>query len=248
MVVLADPATTPRRPVIAVALSVAFPAFNEADNVGPLLDEALQALPAMADSFEVILVDDGSKDDTAQLVRDYASRHPHVRLVVHPTNLGYGHALRTGLTHAKGDAVALVDGDRQFRIADLAGLVDLLRSHDAVWGYRIKRADPWHRLFIARAYHRILKSVFDVHLRDVDCGMKLFRRQVVDAVLPHLESRSAFISPELAIRADHAGFRVGEIGVTHHPRVAGKPGGATPRVIARTVGEIMRLRRSLGKP
>jgi glycosyltransferase involved in cell wall biosynthesis len=229
-------------------LSVSFPAFNEEPNIGPLLDESLDALRPMADAFEIIVVDDGSSDGTSDVVRSYAEKHPEVRLVVHPQNLGYGHALRTGLQHARGDAVALIDGDRQFAVADLGRLVELLPDNDAVLGYRIKRADPWHRLVVAKVYHRVLTSVFGLHLRDVDCAMKLYRREVVDAILPHLESRSAFISPELAIRALHAGYtRITEVGVTHHPRVAGKPKGATPKVIARTLSEIVRLRRSLGR-
>ena len=229
-------------------LSCAFPALNEEGNVGALLDEALSELGSFADSFEIIVVDDGSRDATADIVRTYAAEHEQVRLISHPENLGYGHALRSGLQHARGDAIALIDGDRQFRIADLGRLVEQLPGYDAVLGYRIKRADPWHRLVIARVYHAVLKATFGLHARDVDCGMKLYRREVIDRIFPELESRSAFISPELVIRARHAGFtRFGEVGVTHHPRVAGKPGGATARVIARTLGEIFRLRRSLGR-
>ncbi len=227
-------------------LSVSFPAFNEEANIGPLLDEALETLPAMADGFEIVVVDDGSTDATADIVRGYAEKDPRVRLVVHPSNLGYGHALRTGLTHCRGDAVALIDGDRQFRVADLATLIGCLPDNDVVLGYRIKRADPWHRLVIAKVYHRVLQSVFRLGLRDVDCAMKIYTRPVVDKILPDLESRSAFISPELATRAKQAGFRITEVGVPHHPRIAGKSGGATLRVIARTLGEIISLRRSLG--
>lgn len=227
-------------------LSCAFPAFNEEENIGPLLDEALAELPRLSDEFEIVVIDDGSRDSTADVVRGYAEKHPEVRLVVHPQNLGYGHALRSGLVHSRGDVVALVEGDRQFRVADLRRLLDALDSSDAVWGYRIKRADPLKRLFIARVYHRVLAAAFGVHVRDVDCGFKLLRRKVVDQIVPQLESRSAFISPEMLIRAQQAGFRITEVGVPHYPRVAGKPKGATPRVIARTIGEILRLRRSLG--
>jgi glycosyltransferase involved in cell wall biosynthesis len=228
-------------------LSCAFPAFNEDENIGPLLDEALAELPRLADEFEIVVVDDGSRDSTADVVRGYAEKHPEVRLVAHPQNLGYGHALRSGLVHSRGDVVALVEGDRQFRVADLSRLLDALDDNDAVWGYRIERADPPIRLFIARVYHRVLAAAFGVHVRDVDCGFKLLRRKVVDEIVPKLESgRGAFISPEMLIRAQQAGFRITEVGVPHYPRVAGKPKGATPRVIARTIGEILRLRRSLG--
>jgi glycosyltransferase involved in cell wall biosynthesis len=194
------------------------------------------------------VVDDGSQDATADVVRAYASRHPEVRLVSHATNLGYGHALRSGLEHTGGDAVALVDGDRQFRIADLGSLVAGLDGADLVAGYRIKRADSRKRLFIARVYHVVLRRMFGLHVRDVDCAFKLIRRSVIEAVGPKLESRAAFISPELLIRAQRAGFRIAEVGVPHYPRVAGRSKGATPKVVARTVREIVRLRRSLRGP
>jgi glycosyltransferase involved in cell wall biosynthesis len=226
-------------------LSAVFPVFNEEDNVGPLLTEALDTLGRFADQFEIVVVDDGSQDRTAEIVRSHAERRSEVRLVAHPTNLGYGHAMRSGLAHSRGDAVAWIDGDRQFRVADLALLFGKFGDADIVAGRRIQRADPWHRIAIARVYHVILRSAFGLRLHDVDCGFKLFRRDVIDSVVPQLESRAAFVSPELLIRAKAAGYRVVEVGVPHHPRVAGRPKGATPRVIARTLGEIARLRRSL---
>lgn len=230
------------------SLGCFFPVFNEEENVGPLLDEALAELPRLAETFEIVAVDDGSQDATADVVRGYAERHAEVRLLSHPTNLGYGHAIRSGLDHTHGDVVALVDGDRQFRIADLARLASRLDDADIVAGYRAHRADSGWRLFVARVYHALLHRTFGLGLRDVDCGFKLIRRAVIDAVGPALESRAAFISPELLIRAERAGFRIVEVEVPHHPRVAGRSKGATPRVIARTLGEIVRLWRTLRGP
>ena len=207
----------------------------------------MRDLATLTDEFEVVVVDDGSRDATAEIVRGYAERHPQVRLVSHPTNLGYGHALRTGFGTTRGDAVALIDGDRQFRIADLRLLAEQLDGADVVAGYRIVRADPRSRLLIARVYKIVLRTLFGLAVRDPDCGFKLFSRKVVDTVAPQLVSRSAFISPEMLIRSRMAGFRIVEVGVPHHPRVAGTPKGATPKVIARTLSEIARLRRSLGR-
>jgi glycosyltransferase involved in cell wall biosynthesis len=232
---------------IARSLGIFFPAFNEAENLGPLLDEAVRDLSALTEDFEIVVVDDGSRDSTRDIVREYSERHAQVRLVSHPENLGYGHALRTGFTTTRGDAIALVDGDRQFRIADLAALLEQLGEADVVAGYRIVRADPRSRLVIAQIYKVVLRAVFGLRVRDPDCGFKLFSRAVVDAITPQLVSRSAFISPEMLIRSQLAGFRIKQVGVPHHPRVAGKPKGATPKVIARTLGEIVRLRRSLGR-
>lgn len=236
--------TSGGRPIVRL-ISCVFPAWNEEENIGPLLEETLASLPAFADDIDVVVVDDGSTDSTARVVQDVAERDSRVRLVAHPSNLGYGHALRSGLTHSRGDAVAFVDGDRQFRIADLARLVELFDEADIVAGHRIRRADPWHRLVIARVYHVVLRLVFGLRLHDVDCAFKLYRREVIDTIVPKLESGGAFASAELLIRAETAGYRIAEVPVPHYPRIAGRPKGASPRVIARTLSEIRRLRKSL---
>ena len=231
-------------------LSCFFPAFNEEENIAAVLDEALATLPRFADGFEVIVVNDGSSDRTADVVTEYAAGRPEgdqrVRLVSHEVNRGYGEALRSGLAAARGDTVFFTDADRQFRIADLRRLLDHYGRSPFVVGYRLKRNDPWHRLVVARVYHAVLKRVFGLRLRDVDCAFKLFSREVLDRVRPDLVSRSAFISPELLIRAQNAGVTITEVGVPHYPRAAGRPKGATPKVIARTVKEIVVMRRRLG--
>ncbi|HVE92712.1 MAG TPA: glycosyltransferase family 2 protein [Actinomycetota bacterium] len=238
-----------RRPVIRIAfLSCFFPAFNEHENIGGLLEEALEVLPRFADRFELIVVDDGSTDSTGEVVRQLAAKHPEVRLESHDANRGYGQALRTGMAASRGDAVFFTDADRQFRISDLDRLMPLFSGADVVVGYRIKRNDPWHRLAVARVYHTVLRLLFSVEQHDVDCAFKLIRREVLDRLLPTLVSEYAFISPELLIRARIAGYRVAEVGVPHHPRTAGRPKGATPKVIARTIGEIAAMRRELRTP
>ena len=153
--------------------------------------------------------------------------------------------MRTGLSSTRGDAVLFTDGDRQFKISDVHLLLDAFADADLVAGRRIERADPWHRLMIARIYKVVLDTLFGLHVADPDCAFKLFSRDVIEATVPKLESRAAFVSPELLIRAKLAGFRVVEVPVPHHPRIAGRPKGAPPKVIFRTIAEILRLRRSL---
>jgi glycosyltransferase involved in cell wall biosynthesis len=227
------------------SLSCFFPAYNEEPNVARLLDEVVATLPQFADQWEVVVVDDGSTDRTAGIVLDYAALHPEIRLVRHKNNLGYGHALQTGLKESTGGAVFFTDADLQFHLSDIAELLTPFEDADVVIGYRIKRRDPWHRLLVAGVYHTVLRTMFDLHVRDIDCAFKLFDRQVVDALVGELESRSAFISPELVIRAQIAGFRVTEVGVNHYPRTAGKSGGASLKVITRTIQEMRRLRADL---
>ncbi len=227
-------------------LSCFFPAFNEEENIEAILEEALATLPRFADDFEVIVVDDGSSDRTAEVVTSFAASADRVRLVSHEVNRGYGEALRSGLNAARGDAVFFTDADRQFHLDDIARLLERYPESPIVVGYRLKRNDPRHRLFVARVYHAILKAVLGLRLRDVDCAFKLFGRAVLDEIRPDLVSRSAFISPELLIRGQMAGVAIAEVGVPHYPRAAGRPKGATPKVIARTLKEIFVMRRRLG--
>ncbi len=227
-------------------LSCFFPAFNEEENIAAVLEEALATLPRFAETFEVIVVDDGSSDGTAGVVAAFESERDEVRLVSHEVNKGYGEALRSGLNAARGDAVFFTDADRQFRLEDIARLLEHYDESPIVVGYRLKRSDPRHRLFVARVYHAALKAVFGLRVRDVDCAFKLLDRAALEQIRPALVSRSAFISPELLIRAQTAGVTVTEVGIPHYPRAAGRPKGATPKVIARTIKEIFVMRARLG--
>jgi glycosyltransferase involved in cell wall biosynthesis len=225
-------------------LSYFFPAHNEEANLRGLVHEALETLPAIAESFEIIVVDDGSRDSTGQIADELATTHPDiVRVVHHETNLGYGSALLSGFRAARHEFVAFTDGDRQFRVADLARLTERLAQPDlpdAVVGFRIKRADPLVRTLYARAYRVANLAWFGLRIRDVDCACKLFRREALAGIA--VESGGAFFSAELLIKLRAAGRVLVEVGVPHHRRAAGSPTGAKPSVVFRAVRDFWRLR------
>jgi glycosyltransferase involved in cell wall biosynthesis len=224
-------------------LSLFFPCHNEAENLEALVADALAALPALATTYEVILVDDGSLDGTAGVAERLVQRHGGVvRLVRHDVNRGYGGALRSGFAAARYSHLAYTDGDRQFRVADLARLVERAQEtrSPVVIGYRLKRADPPLRLVYATLYRVANRVWFGLRVRDVDCAAKLFRRDVLQNISVH--SNGAFFSAELLIRLRLAGVNALEVGVPHYPRTAGSPTGARLSVIARAVRDFWSLR------
>jgi glycosyltransferase involved in cell wall biosynthesis len=224
------------------ALSYFFPAHNEEANLRGLVEESLATLPSLAETFEIIIVDDGSRDTTPAIADELASTHEQVRVVHHPTNLGYGAALRSGFAAARHDHLAFTDGDRQFKVADLGLLIDRLRAGgaDAVVGYRIRRADPLVRTVYAKLYRLANRIFFGLTVRDVDCACKLFTRASLDGV--NVESGGAFFSAELLIKLRARGRRLAEVGVPHYPRTAGSPTGAKPQVVFRAVRDFWALR------
>ena len=224
-------------------LSLFFPCHNEAENLEALVADALAALPALATTYEVILVDDGSRDDTAGVAERLVQRHGGVvRLVRHDVNRGYGGALRSGFAAARYSHLAYTDGDRQFRIADLGRLVERAQEtrSPVVIGYRLQRADPPLRLVYATLYRVANRIWFGLRVRDVDCAAKLFQRDVLRNINVH--SDGAFFSAELLIRLRLAGVNALEVGVPHYPRTAGSPTGARLSVIARAVRDFWSLR------
>jgi glycosyltransferase involved in cell wall biosynthesis len=225
-------------------LSYFFPAHNEEANLEGLVEEALASLPAIADTFEIIAVDDGSKDGTLAIAERLAAANPGiVRVVHHEVNRGYGGALRSGFEASRYELLCFTDGDRQFRVADLARLTARMAEPDApdvVVGYRIKRADPFIRIAYARTYKLANRVFFGLRVRDVDCAAKLFRREALEGV--RVESGGAFFSAELLIRVSNEGCSIAEVGVPHYPRTAGSPTGARPSVIWRAVKDFWMLR------
>jgi glycosyltransferase involved in cell wall biosynthesis len=219
------------------------PAYDEEANVASAVAAARSAAERFADDWEVVIVDDGSRDATADRVREAAGGDPRVRLLQHPRNRGYGAAVRTGLKAATKPFVFFTDSDLQFDLAEIRLLVDRAGECAVVIGYRKNRQDPWVRKLNAWAWGRLQWALFGLRVRDVDCAFKLFRRDVV-ADMP-MKSDGAFLSTEILLRAEAAGHRVCEVGVTHHPRRAGAPTGAKLAVIRKAFEELWQLRREL---
>jgi len=192
-------------------LSFFFPALNEEKNVAPIVEEALSVLPRFADDLEITVVDDGSTDRTGAIADELAVKDPRVRVIHHGTRRGYGGAVRSGLVAATKPWVFFTDGDRQFALEDLGRLVEAADGADAVVGYRIKRADPARRLFVAWVYNRLIRLLFGGGWRDVDCAFKLFRRSLLQRI--ELKSEGSFIDAELLLRARQAGAVMIQLGL-----------------------------------
>ena len=225
------------------SISLFFPLFNEEQNVLTTAADAVRVLEDLGTEFEVILVDDGSTDDTRRLAEGLVSDDPRIRTVSHPENRGYGAALRTGFNESKYDVVVFADGDGQFDLSEIQTLLAELPGNDAVIGYRIRRADRWYRTLSARAWSALVGILFGVRPKDLDCGFKLFRREAIQSL--ELESDGAFISTELLAKLNRAGFRIAQAGVHHYPRKAGTSTGNNPVVILRAFYELARFWREL---
>jgi len=227
----------------APELSLVFPVFDEEDNVGPLLASAVALGRRLGRSFEIVVVDDGSQDASAARIAAFLSEHPEIRAVHHPSNRGYGAALRSGLREAHGALVFFSDADLQFDLDEIEELLAHTGSFDVVAGYRAPRRDPLIRHVLAWGWGTLVNLLFDLGVRDIDCAFKLFRREVLDAI--PIASLGAFVNTEMLVRARAAGFRIRQVPVTHRPRRAGRPSGAHPRVIARALLELATLYREL---
>lgn len=221
------------------ALSIVLPAYNEAPNIPVAVGRALDVLPRLTEDFEVIVVDDGSRDDTAAAAQELVESHyPNVRLLRHDRNRGYGAALRTGFQHARHDLVFYTDADNQFDIAELEYFLPMLEEHDMVIGFRVYRYDSVLRCMVSWVYNRIVRVLFRVRVRDVDCSYKLFRREVLDKIT--IDCENFFVDTELVSRARKWNFRIIEKGVRHYPRMAGDTT-VHPSDVSRTLREIARM-------
>jgi glycosyltransferase involved in cell wall biosynthesis len=221
------------------SLSLVLPAHNEAENIEIVVRQALKILPSFTDDFEVIVVNDGSRDATGDIINRLAAEDDRVRAIHHPRNRGYGAALTSGFEASAGDYVMFMDSDRQFDIADLALLSPFVGRFDIVAGFRKERQDEFHRKLFAETFNLVVRVLFGVHMRDIDSAFKVFRGDMLRSL--ELTAPGALINTEIQAKLRRQGASLVQIGVNHYPRVAGSATGGSFRVIARAMKETIKL-------
>lgn len=227
----------------APELSAILPAYNEEKNLGQTLAHLMAFLDETVPFHEVLVVDDGSRDGTAQVVRAWSRRNSRVRLLSHARNRGYGAALKSGFEAARGRLIFFMDADGQFDARDLGWFLPLMDRWDGVLGYRVNRQDSVLRRINAFGWNTLTRNLLGIPYRDIDCAFKLYHRRVLEA-LP-IASEGALINAEMLARIQARGFRLTEVGVRHYPRRAGQATGARPDVVLRAFGELFSLYGSL---
>jgi len=224
----------------AKGLSIFFPAYNDSGTIASLVITALQTARTLTPNHEVIVVNDGSRDRTADILDELARIYPQVRVVHHQTNRGYGGALRTGFETATRELVFYTDGDAQYDPAEMAALWRRFDDTvDLVNGYKISRSDPLHRIVIGRVYHHTVKLLFGLTVRDVDCDFRMMRRSIFETV--RLEKNSGVICLEMMKKITDAGFRIAEVPVHHYHRAYGKSQFFNFGRLYRTAIDVMKL-------
>jgi glycosyltransferase involved in cell wall biosynthesis len=224
-------------------VSIVLPAHNEETNLAEAIRQVVETGERLFVEYEVIVVDDGSRDGTRDVAEAAAATNPCVRVISHRSNGGYGEALRTGFRASRLDFVFFTDADLQFDISELELFLPYAGTVDAVVGYRLNREDHLGRRLMAYAWNVAVRVLFYVPARDIDCAFKLLDRRVLEEI--EMESLGAMFSTEMMVRLGRRGASVVEVGVHHYPRRAGRARGASPRVIALALRELFRLRREL---
>ena len=223
------------------SLSVFFPAYNDAPSLPELIARTFAALEPNVADYEVIVINDGSWDKTAEVLEDLRRQHaPHMRVVTHEQNRGYGSALRSGFAAATKDWVFYTDGDGQYDPSELPGLLELVGSDTGlVNGYKLERHDPAHRIWIGSTYNFCARLLYRIRIRDIDCDYRLIRRDLLERI--HLTSTSGTICVELVRKIELTGCGVVETGVHHYPRLHGRSQFFRVRSLLRTLLELVRL-------
>ena len=211
-------------------ISVFLPAYNEEDNIKATIASVEGVLKKISCEYEILVVNDGSSDNTGEIVRDLIKRNNKIRLVNHSVNHGYGAAFKTGLYSVRYSYVVQMDSDGQFDFSQVEKFIEKIDQADLIIGYRIARTDSFYRRFMARVLWLADFILFGLDFKDIDCGFKLFKRQILEE-MPKLKTESAITVTEFVARAKHAGAKIAQVGVNHYSRSGGMQTGGKPSII-----------------
>lgn len=228
-------------------ISVFLPTYNEEGNIKKVVLNTKEVLEKVASTWELIVVNDGSKDATPDIVNALEKSDPRIKLINHEENLGYGASLQTGFYNAKYPWIAFTDSDGQFDFSEITNFLVKQKETEAdlVIGYYKKRRVSLSKILTSKVWELFVFLLFGLKVRDIDCGFKLISKKVIDTI-PHLESqRGAFISSELLIKSKKKGFKIVEIPVTHYPRVSGSGTGRRLNVILKSFADLFKLWKKL---
>ncbi len=226
------------------SISVFFPCYNDESSISKLVVEASEVLKKVARDWEVIVVDDGSTDNSRKILRDLAEKNFNLKLIFHKKNRGYGGALKSGFKYATKELVFYTDGDGQYDVKEILKLLPRMTSNiDVVQGYKLKRHDAFYRMVIGTLYHHFSRLVFNIKVRDIDCDFRLIRRKALNKINLHYDS--GVICVELVKKLQKHGAKFSEVGVHHYPRLYGHSQFFNFRRISKTLVEQIDLWRNL---
>lgn len=226
------------------SLSVFFPAFNEEKNIEATVEDAIAVLNTLPLEWEILVINDGSRDATAQEVQKLEQKYSQVRLINHDVNKGYGRALKTGFSEAKYPWVVFADSDGQFKFEEVKKMLEKTDTAEVILGYRLNRADPFQRRIFTWGWKMLAMVVLGLNVKDYSCGFKMIKKEVFESILP-IDSEEKVTQIEMLIKAKRKGYRFAEVGVHHYPRIHGVPTGAKISVVIKSFIDMLKLWKEL---
>lgn len=219
------------------SLSVFFPVYNEEANLEILIKQTVRIIPTLASRYELLIINDGSTDDSLKIAKNLRSEYQQVKIFSHKYNRGYGEVLKTGIKNSQYEWIFWTDSDLQFDLSELVRFVQETNKYEAIIGYRKKRSEGLRRHINTSIFKLYIDLLFRLHVRDIDCAFKLFSASVLKNL--YLKSGSAFTSAEILYRLKKKKIKFKEIAVNHYPRLYGQATGAQLKVIIKACYEAL---------